>query len=154
VLLPRLRLGRPDGSGLIDATTGRAVSASAVRPTRAEFLELARDYTVVPVWTEVLADVETPVSAFVKLVGAGTADAAGFLLESVEHGERWGRFTFLGRDPALRLVVRGRDVSFTGEVPEGVPADQGALAALEALLATYRAPQIDDLPPFHGGIVG
>jgi len=127
---------------------------SAVRPTRAEFLELARDYTVVPVWTEVLADVETPVSAFVKLVGAGTGDAPGFLLESVEHGERWGRFTFLGRDPALRLVVHGRDVTFDGEVPDGVPADQGALAALEALLARYRAPQIEDLPPFHGGIVG
>ena len=126
----------------------------AVRPTRAEFLDLARVYTVVPVWTEVLADVETPVSAFVKLVGAGVGDAPGFLLESVEHGERWGRFTFLGRDPALRLVVRGRQVEFDGEVPPGVPADQGALAALEALLGQYRAPQIDDLPPFHGGIVG
>ena len=130
------------------------MSHSAVRPTRAEFLELAREYTVVPVWTEVLADVETPVSAFVKLVGAGVGDAPGFLLESVEHGERWGRFTFLGRDPALRLVVRGREVTFDGPVPDGVPADQGALAALEALLAQYRAPQIDDLPPFHGGIVG
>ncbi|MFM8304310.1 MAG: anthranilate synthase component I [Actinomycetota bacterium] len=124
------------------------------RPTRAEFLELARGYTVVPVWTEVLADVETPVSAFVKLVGAGTDDAPGFLLESVEHGQRWGRFTFLGRDPALRLVVRGRAVEFDGVVPDGVPAGQGALAALEALLAQYRAPRIDDLPPFHGGIVG
>jgi len=126
----------------------------AVRPSRAEFLELARDYTVVPVWTEVLADVETPVSAFVKLVGAGTDDAPGFLLESVEHGERWGRFTFLGRDPALRMVVRGREVAFDGPVPAGVPHDQGALAALEALLGQYRAPRIDDLPPFHGGIVG
>ena len=64
------------------------MSHSAVRPTRAEFLELAREYTVVPVWTEVLADVETPVSAFVKLVGAGVGDAPGFLLESVEHSER------------------------------------------------------------------
>jgi anthranilate synthase component 1 len=130
------------------------VSGAAVRPTRAEFLELAREYTVVPVWTEVLADIETPVSAFVKLVGAGIDDAPGFLLESVEHGERWGRFTFLGRDPALRLVVRGRQVEFDGDVPPGIPSDQGALAALEALLAQYRAPQIDDLPPFHGGIVG
>jgi len=130
------------------------MSSSAVRPTRAEFLELAREYTVVPVWTEVLADVETPVSAFAKLVGVGTGDAPGFLLESVEHGQRWGRFTFLGRDPALRLVVRGREVTFDGEVPDGIPADQGALAAVEALLARYRAPHIDDLPPFHGGIVG
>jgi anthranilate synthase component 1 len=130
------------------------VGTSAVRPSRAEFLELAREYTVVPVWTEVLADVETPVSAFAKLVGVGTDDPSGFLLESVEHGDRWGRFTFLGRGAALRLVVHGRDVTFDGDVPDGVPADRGALAALEALLARYRAPRIDDLPPFHGGIVG
>src|SRR5262249_34998937 len=65
-----------------------------------------------------------------------------------------GRFTFLGRDPALRLVVRGRAVEFDGQVPDGIPADEGALAALEALLHVYRAPAIPDLPPFHGGIVG
>ncbi|MFO1536223.1 MAG: anthranilate synthase component I [Actinomycetota bacterium] len=130
------------------------MTGTRVRPSRAEFLALARDHTVVPVWTEVLADLETPVSAFVKVVGSRTTDAPGFLLESVEHGQRWGRFTFLGRDPALRLVVRGREVTFTGEVPDGVPADQGALAALDALLRAYRAPRIADLPPFHGGIVG
>jgi anthranilate synthase component 1 len=123
-------------------------------PTRGEFLALARDHTVVPVWREVLADVETPVSAFTKLVGARSDDPPGFLLESVEHGERWGRFTFLGRDPELRLVVRGRRVEFDGPVPDGVPSDQGALAALEALCSLYRAPAIDALPPFHGGIVG
>jgi anthranilate synthase component 1 len=124
------------------------------QPSRDEFLALARDHTVVPVWREVLADLETPVSAFVKLVGATPSDPSGFLLESVEHGERWGRFTFLGSDPALTMVVRGRSVEFEGAVPPGVPSDEGALAAVEALLAMYRAPQIDALPPFHGGIVG
>ena len=121
-----------------------------IRPTLDEFRALARDHTVVPVWREVLADLETPVSAFVKLVG----DGEGFLLESVEHGERWGRFSFIGRDPALTLVVRGRDVTCLGTAPPGVPLDQGALAALEALLARHRAPRLDDLPPFHGGVVG
>ncbi len=125
-----------------------------VRPTRDEFVAFARDHTVVPVWTEVLADLETPVSAFVKLVGAAEHDPTGFLLESVEHAERWGRFSFIGRDPALTLVVRGRDVQVTGTPPAGVPTDQGALAALEALLHAYRAPHIDELPPFHGGVVG
>ncbi|MFM7046157.1 MAG: anthranilate synthase component I, partial [Ilumatobacteraceae bacterium] len=56
-----------------------------IRPSFEHFCELAREHTVVPVWTEVLADTETPVSAFLKLVG----DGEGFLLESVEHGERW-----------------------------------------------------------------
>ena len=105
-------------------------------------------------WREVLADLETPVSAFVKLAGAGEDDPAAFLLESVEHAERWGRFSFLGRDPALTLVARGRHVEFEGTPPPGIPTDQGALAALEALLHAYRAPVIAELPPFHGGVVG
>ena len=124
--------------------------AAFPRPSREEFHALAQDYTVVPVWREVLADLETPVSAFAKLVG----DGEGFLLESVEHAERWGRFSFIGRDPVLTLVARGSDVTVTGELPAGVPTDQGALAALEALLAHHRAPTFPDLPPFHGGVVG
>ena len=107
-----------------------------------------------PVWREVLADLETPVSAFVKLAGPAADDPAAFLLESVEHAERWGRFSFLGRDPALTLVARGHRVEFDGTPPPGVPTDRGALAALEALLHVYRAPTIAELPPFHGGVVG
>ena len=123
----------------------------SVRPSRDEFLALAADHGVVPVWREVLADLETPVSAYAKLVG----DRPGFLLESVEHGERWGRFSFIGRDPELTMIVRGRDVSVEGvPPPPEVPMDRGALVALEALLAHYRAPQLPDLPPFHGGVVG
>jgi anthranilate synthase component 1 len=128
-----------------------SADAAPVRPAFAAFAEQARDYTVVPVWREVLADLETPLSAFMKLVG----DGEGFLLESVEHAERWGRFSFLGRDPALTFVARGRDLEWIGgDAPEGVPSDQGTLAALDALLARYRAPEQPDLPPFHGGIVG
>ncbi len=121
-------------------------------PSREEFVALARDHTVVPVWREVLADLETPVSAFIKLVG----DGEGFLLESVEHGERWGRFSFIGRDPALTLTARGRAVDLGGSIapPPGVPVDEGALAALEALMEWYRAPALAELPPFHGGAVG
>jgi anthranilate synthase component I, non-proteobacterial lineages len=123
---------------------------SAARPSLVEFRELARDYTVVPVWREVLADLETPVSAFLKLVG----DGDGFLLESVEHGQHWGRFSFIGRDPVVTLIARGLHVTAVGHLPPEVPTDSGALAALEALLARYRAPQFDELPPFHGGVVG
>jgi anthranilate synthase component 1 len=123
-----------------------------IKPTLDEFRALARDFTVVPVWREVLADFETPLSAFVKLVGK----REGFLLESVEHAERWGRFSFLGRDPARTFVARGKHVEWVdgNPPPEGVPTDEGTLAALEALLARFRAPTLPDLPPFHGGIVG
>ena len=79
-----------------------------MRPSPEAFRALAREYTVVPVWREVLADFETPLSAYAKLVG----DREGFLLESVEHAERWGRFSFLGRDPARTFVTRGRTVEW------------------------------------------
>ena len=123
---------------------------SSARPSLAEFRELAREYTVVPVWREVLADLETPVSAYLKLVG----DGDGFLLESVEHGQHWGRFSFIGRDPVVTLIAHGSQVTAVGDLPPEVPTDSGALAALEALLARYRAPQFEELPPFHGGVVG
>jgi len=130
------------------------VTGALLHPGPEDFVSLARSHTVVPVWREVLADLETPVSVFLKLVGGGD----GFLLESVERAERWGRYSFIGRDPALTLVARGRSVEWLdhagGPSPAGLPTDRGALGALEALLARFRAPRMPDLPPFHGGIVG
>jgi anthranilate synthase component 1 len=130
------------------------VSGSAagitVRPSLEEFRSMARENTVVPVWACLLADLETPVAAFAKLVG----DGDGFLLESVEHGERWSRFSFVGRDPRGTLVLRDGSISVSGDVPEGVPLDRGILAAMEALLGIYRSPIIDELPPLQGGLMG
>ena len=121
-----------------------------IRPSRAEFHQLAADHTVVPVWAELLADLETPVAAYAKLVG----DGQGFLLESVEHGERWSRFSFLGHDPRATLVLRDGTITVTGSVPAEVPLDQGMLAALDVLVRLYRAPVLPDLPPLQGGVVG
>jgi anthranilate synthase component I len=121
-----------------------------LNPAREEFHALAASHTVVPVWTELLADLETPVAAFVKLVG----DGSGFLLESVEHGERWSRFSFVGRDPSATLVLRDGVVEIDGPLPAGIPTDRGILAAMEALLAEYCSPVFPDLPPLHGGIMG
>jgi anthranilate synthase component 1 len=122
-----------------------------IRPSRVDFRALARRYTVIPVWREVLADLTTPVAAFSRVVG----DAPGFLLESVEHGEaRWSRWSFIGRNPLATLTSRGRTVDIAGSVPACVPRDQGVLAALDAVLAVWRAPTLPDLPPLHGGVVG
>jgi anthranilate synthase component 1 len=121
-----------------------------MRPTLDEFRALAAKHPIVPVWAEVLADLETPVSVFAKVVG----DDNGFLFESVEHGERWSRFSFVGRNPSARLVLRNGNVEVTGALPEGVPTDRGILAAMEALLRIYEAPMFPDLPPLQSGLVG
>jgi len=120
-------------------------------PDRATFRALARaGNTIVPVWRELLADLTTPVAAFTRIVG----DEPGFLLESVEHGERWSRWSFMGRRPQATLLLRGGKLEVEGVLPAGVPTDQGILAAVEGLLATHRAPVLPDLPPLQGGLVG
>jgi anthranilate synthase component 1 len=116
--------------------------------TRAEFLELARRYAVVPVTATILADRETPVSAFEKLVGP----APGFLLESVQGGEQWAQWSFLGWDPVFTLVSRNGVVRVEGadlDLPEGDP-----LEVLEEVLARYSSPDLEGLPPLHSGAVG
>ena len=121
-----------------------------IQPTRDEFHRLAAQHTVVPVWSEVLGDLETPVAAFAKLVG----DEPGFLLESVEHGERWARFSFVGRNPSATMVLRNGQLHVDGELPHSLPRDKGILAAIEALLDIYTSPPVADLPPLHGGVMG
>ena len=122
-----------------------------LRPSREDFHALAADYSVVPVWRELVADLITPVAAFARLC---REDEPGFLLESVEHAERWSRWSFLGRRAAATLVARGGEVVVTGELPDGIRLDGGILLAVEDLLGHYRSPQLDELPPLHGGLVG
>jgi anthranilate synthase component 1 len=123
-----------------------------LRPSREDFKVLAKTHTVVPVWRELLSDLITPVAAFARLTSGGEA---GFLLESVER-ERWSRWSFVGRRPLATIVARGRSLEIDGELPglDDLPRDQGVLAALESLLARYRSPQLPELPPLHGGVVG
>src|ERR1700709_1001566 len=111
------------------------------RPTREEFHILAAEHTVLPVWTELLPDLETPVAAYAKLVGDGN----GFLLESVEHAERWARYSFVGRHPQATMVLRNGQLSVDGDLPAGIPTDHGILAAMEAILDVLGAPLFPDL---------
>lgn len=128
-------------------------------PEREAFAKLARAHRVVPVAVHLVADTITPVAAFARLC----RDEPGFLLESVEHGERWGRWSFVGRRPAATIVsqdgrveVRPTADDRPGARPEGlaVDASAGVLAAVEGLLGAYRMPELDGLPPLHGGLVG
>ena len=100
--------------------------AVATCPEPEEFARLARAHRVVPVWREVLADLTTPVSAFLRVVG----DDDGFLLESVEGGDRWSRWSFIGRRPQATLLSQGGTLSIEGDLGVEVPPDRGMLAAL------------------------
>ncbi len=135
--------------GETSSATSRASGALRCSPGPTEFRRLAAEHPIVPVWSEIVADTLTPVAAFRHVVG----DGVGFLLESVEGGERWGRFSFVGRAPLATLVARGTEVSATGSL--AVPTRQrGVLNALEAVLETYRSPAIEGLPPLFAGVVG
>lgn len=120
-----------------------------VRPTREEFDRLATEVSVIPVSTVLVADRETPVSAFEKLVGD---EAPGFLLESVEGGENWGRWSFVGWDPAFTLKSRSGVASLDGLGPELPDADP--LTVLEELVSRYSVADLEGLPPLHSGAVG
>jgi anthranilate synthase component 1 len=117
----------------------------------AEFTELAAQGTFVPVCKEIMADLLTPVSAFLKI--AGHADYA-FLLESVEGGEHLGRYSFLGKDPFLVLRA-GEDGKATIE-QAGVTSEltEPFIPALRRLMADFRSPVVSGLPRFTGGAVG
>ena len=112
-----------------------------------EFKELARRGTFVPVHKEVIADMLTPVSAFLKV--AEHADHA-FLLESVEGGEQVGRYSFLGKDPFLILRARGGATSIeeAGRVRE---SDKPCIPTLRELMAGLHAPFV---PPAMGTPMG
>jgi anthranilate synthase component I len=122
--------------------------------SRDDFRALAAGHTVVPVWREHVSDLETPVAAYLKLAGDGPGAAPSFLLESVEHGDTWGRFSFVGRQPSATIVASGGRLQVDGTLPPGVPLDQGVLHAVQGLLHEYRSPVLPDLPPLHGGVVG
>lgn len=119
-------------------------------PAQDSFRALARDYNLIPVTRTLLADTETPIRVFQHF----SEEANSFLLESVEGGSNWGRFSFIGTDPFL--IVRGKqgklDVQRKGGVTEVY--EQEPIGFMRSLLSQYRSPQYDGFPRFMGGAVG
>jgi anthranilate synthase component 1 len=125
-----------------------------MQPDFPTFQKLARRGNLIPVWTELSADLETPVSAFAKLTSACRASRC-FLFESVEGGDRIARYSYLGVDPSLVLSTRGREAVLEegGKVRRFTMASD-PLTELEKILARTRAVPQPSLPPFWGGLVG
>ncbi len=122
-----------------------------VTPDFDTFAALARQGNIVPIYREVLGDLETPVLAYKKLA----QNAMSFLLESVEGGEKWGRYSFLGLHPSLVVKVRGNTVTVRdrrGEEQYEQVSDPFQI--IRQVLARYRAVRLPELPRFYGGLVG
>jgi anthranilate synthase component 1 len=103
------------------------------------------------VWREVLADLHTPVAAYARL-RAGSRDS--FLLESVEGGERWARYSFIGGDAFAVVTARDGRIVVEGAPPVAPGEGEPPLAFVRRLLEACRAPALEGLPPLHGGAVG
>ncbi|MBF0182570.1 MAG: anthranilate synthase component I [Magnetococcales bacterium] len=120
-------------------------------PTLPQFLSLAGQGNLIPVYGEILADLDTPVSAFLK-VAQGHEHA--FLLESVQGGEKWGRYSMIGLDPFALFTAHGRRVEIREAGTVRVMEDCNPMTALQEVMSHYRPVRVDHLPRFHGGAVG
>jgi len=122
-----------------------------MQPSTQQFERLAPGATHVPVWAEVLADRDTPVTAFRKIHRGGE----GFLLESNEGGDRWGRYSFLATEPAAVVRATGRDleISWADGRSESF-TDVDPLIELRGLLARFEIAEVPGLPRLRGGLVG
>src|ERR1035437_3575176 len=123
-----------------------------IHPTRDAFLRLAAQGNVIPVYTDLMADFETPVSALAKLKEAGPS----YLLESVEGGERLSRYSFIGCRPR-KVFVCGpvtTEIRQPGKATQTVPTPPDPLTLIEAEMAGYEPVTLPGLPRFTGGAVG
>lgn len=120
-------------------------------PSLEKFCSLAHQGNLIPVYREILADMETPVSAFKKIDDGQNS----FLLESIAGGEKWARYSFLGSNPGKIFRCSGEQFEVLdrdGVVQSGRSSDP--LAEIKQLMAAYQPVEVDGLPPFFGGLVG
>lgn len=124
-----------------------------LHPSLKEFEKLSREGNLVPVWLEVLADTETPLTAYQKLIRKHPENS--FILESVEGGERLGRYSFIGFQPRVMVSVKNDRLLIRrgSETKESV-APKDPLQAVEKELAPFKAVHVPGLPRFTGGMVG
>ncbi len=113
---------------------------------------MSRKYNVIPVTREILTDLETPVSCFLKI----GERPYSYLLESVEGGQNLARYTFIGASPSLVFQSKGREITVErpGRDKKKFKTSSDPLTELEKLLKRFRQAPVGDLPPFCGGAVG
>lgn len=122
-----------------------------ITPSKEVFLQKTKQGNLIPVYREILADMETPVSAFLKIDSGKYA----YLLESVEGGEKWGRYSFLGANPSRVFRCKGRSVTILKDgIVEQSKEVENPISALKEMIAPYHPVSMEGLPRFFGGVVG
>ena len=122
-----------------------------IKPSFSEFKRLSEQGDLIPVYEEFLADVDTPVSAYLKIQDKSYS----YLLESAESGERWGRYSFIGYKPYVIVLSKGSEVEIhRGSQKEIIEDVENPLDVLREISRKFTPVTSDDLAPFQGGLVG
>lgn len=123
-----------------------------LKPTPRQVSAQANEYRVIPVCKEIYADILTPIAMLAKLA---RQSERYYLLESIEGGERWGRYSFLGFDPVLHVTCKNHEITVENHSGEAKTIQsQNPMDVIREILAEYKSPQLPDMPPFTGGFVG
>ncbi|WP_040196667.1 anthranilate synthase component I [Candidatus Soleaferrea massiliensis] len=121
-----------------------------IRPAYHEITSLKQDYSIIPVCREIYADVVTPITLLRKIA---KLSRQYYLLESIEGGEQWGRYSFLGYDPVIRVRCKNGVVTIENGEAKRIETDD-PMQVLRDILKDYQTPRFDYMPPFTGGLVG
>lgn len=116
-----------------------------------EILRLAPEYDIIPICREIYADVITPITLLRKIAAISKRY---YLLESIEGGEKWGRYSFLGFDPLMRVSCSCGKVVIEQDREERTIETERPLEIIREIMKQYKAPKINEMPPFTGGFVG
>lgn len=122
-----------------------------IKPSCDEIMELAKSYNTIPVCKEILADVITPITLLRRIAAS---KKRFFLLESIEGGEKWGRYSFIGYDPIMRVSCKNAVITIDHNGKMENIETKKPLEVLHSILKDYKSPSLKELPPFTGGLVG
>lgn len=122
-----------------------------IRPDCESIQTLANEYSIIPICREIYADVITPIALLRKFSGISKRY---YLLESIEGGEKWGRYSFLGFDPVMRVYCKEQTVTIENNVEVRKIQTNHPYDVLREIQQDYKSPPIPDMPPFTGGFVG
>ncbi|NLP36706.1 MAG: anthranilate synthase component I [Firmicutes bacterium] len=122
-----------------------------LKPGYNEVRQLAKSYNTIPLCKEIYADVITPIGLLLKIA---RISSRFYLFESIEGGEKWARYSFLGFDPIMRIVGKNKKIVVTEKGVKKEVQSQDPAAEIRAILTKYKAPKLAGMPPFAGGLVG